>query len=189
MIYLLDCSLRTNSHSKMVLDIIKRHTSADVELVVIPQNPTFGEIGKIVLSLFPRVLPSDIVLCPWGVDANASIDEIFNDLAELCWVVVAAGNYNTDIANCSPARAEGVITVACLNKSGVKAALSNYSSDKELVWLAGTNYDVGWKNSSGTSVSAAVYAAFLAESIKEQNPELLDTLIKSYQAEMFKSLQ
>ena len=79
--------------------------------------------------------------------------------------------------------------MACLNKSGVKAALSNWSNGKELVWIPGTNYNVGWKNSSGTSVSAAVYASFLAESLKKNEPQDLDLLIKKYELRVFSEIQ
>jgi hypothetical protein len=137
----------------------------------------------------PKVIPKDIVLCLWAVDGNNLLDEHFNDLAELCWVVVAAGNYNKNINEYTPARVSGVITVACLNKSGVKASLSNWSEDKELIWVPGTNYNVGWKNSSGTSVSAAVYAAFLAESIDKTDSKILDQLMSEYKLKVLAELQ
>lgn len=181
MIYLVDNFDDEFSHGKFVTEIICRHSDAKIIPILLSKDPTFKEIIDLILSIFPIVLPDDIVLCPWAVDANQMIDEIFEKLSDLCWVVVAAGNYNQDIKFWSPARAENVLTVACLNKSGIKAALSNWSSGKELVWVAGTNYNVGWKNSSGTSVSAAVYAALLAESFKEKENDLLDCLLQQYQ--------
>jgi hypothetical protein len=180
MIYLLDEKLTDHSHSKYILNIIKNHTDIDVELIEVSQQPTVGEIDNIVQDLHKKVLPTDIVLCCWVVEANEIIDDIFDDLSNQCWVVVAAGNFNNDITFWSPARAKRVITVACLNKSGIKAMLSNYGESKELVWVPGTNYNVGWKNSSGTSVSAAVYAAFLAEAIKEKDFDLLTELLNKY---------
>jgi len=162
MIYLLDEKLTDHSHSKYILNIIKNHTDIDVELIEVSQQPTVGEIDNIVQDLHKKVLPTDIVLCCWVVEANEIIDDIFDDLSNQCWVVVAAGNFNNDITFWSPARAKRVITVACLNKSGIK------------------NYNVGWKNSSGTSVSAAVYAAFLAEAIKEKNLDVLTDSLKKY---------
>lgn len=188
MIYLIDQELTETSHSKFIIDILKAHTDVEIKLVVIPENPTYGQVNSSVYNLFNLVLPSDIVLCSWAVDANYTVDDLFNELAELCWVVVAAGNYNRNINDFSPARAENVITVACLNKSGIKATLSNWSEDKELIWVPGTNYDVGWKNSSGTSVSAAIYAAFLAESIKNKNPKLLDELLEQHKLKVFEQL-
>ena len=185
MIYLLDQALTNTSHSRLIMDIIRKNTDVEIKLIEMPVNPTFGQVNKVVYSLFGVVKPSDIVLCPWAVDGNAVVDELFNDLSEQCWVVVAAGNFNKDIKDYSPARAEGVITVACFNKAGVKAALSNWSADKELIWIPGTNYDVGWKNSSGTSISAALYAAFLAEAIKTGDGKILDKLIEEYSRQKF----
>lgn len=180
MIYLLDEKLTDRSHSKYILDIIKNHTDISVELLEVSPKPTVNEIENIVQDLYKKISPTDIVLCCWVVDANNIIDDIFDDLSEHCWVVVAAGNFNDSIQNWSPARAKRVTTVACLNKSGIKAVLSNYGESKELVWVPGTNYNVGWKNSSGTSVSAAVYAAFLAEAIKEKNLDVLTDLLNKY---------
>ena len=63
-----------------------------------------------------------------------------------------------------------------------------FRSNKELVWLAGTNYNVGWKNSSGTSISAAVYSAFLAESIKNKDPDLLEDLVNKYTKQVWEEI-
>lgn len=188
MIYLLDTVLKQGSHSAYIIDIIKEHTDVEIKLIEIPENPTYGQLYKIINGLMPKVIPSDIVLCPWAVDGDQLLDTYFNELSELCWVVAAAGNYNKNINEYTPARAESVITVACLNKSGVKAALSNWSNDKELVWVPGTNYDVGWKNSSGTSVSAAIYTAFLAESIVNNNSNLLEELLEQHTVKVLAEL-
>lgn len=187
MIYLLDEELTTNSHSKYIIDIINQYTNVDIQVITINDNPTYNDIVSIVKKLFLTVKPIDIVYCPWVVDANFILDDLFNDLSDLCWVVVAAGNFNKDICEYSPARAEKVITVACLNKSGVKASLSNYSKDKELIWVPGTNYNVGWKNSSGTSISGAVYTAFLAESLTSNIS--LKTMLEEYSKKVFSEIQ
>lgn len=188
MIYLLDTKLTEDSHSKYIIDILCRHTVVPIEHIEIPEDPTFGELYKIVIKLFYTVNSNDIILCPWAVSADDQLDELFNDLANYCWVVASAGNFNEDIKKYSPARAKNVITVACLNKSGLKAALSNWSDNKELVWIAGTNYNVGWKNSSGTSISAAVYSAFLAESIKNKDPDLLEDLVNKYTKQVWEEI-
>jgi hypothetical protein len=70
-----------------------------------------------------------------------------------------------------------------------KLNLDNWSEDKELIWVPGTNYNVGWKNSSGTSVSAAVYAAFLAESIDKTDSKILDQLMSEYKLKVLAELQ
>lgn len=184
MIYLIDEEWSETSHSKFVVDIIKNHSDVEIKILPIPQKPKFSDILSITNHLSEIVRMNDVVLCTWAVDKDERIDDLFNKLAEQCWVVVAAGNFNKNISEYSPASAEYVTTVACLNKAGIKAALSNYSDTKQLVWLAGTNYNVGWKNSSGTSVSAAVYAAFLSEALKHRDLKILDNLIKSYTENM-----
>lgn len=180
--------LTDTSHSKYMCDIIKNHTSVDINIVPVHYNSTYGDIAKTIYSLFGKVIPNDIVLCPWAVPANIGLDDLFTELSDLCYVVAAAGNFKEPIENYTPARSEGVITVGTLNKSGLVAALSNYSNSKEVIWIPGTNYDVGWMNSSGTSVSAAVYTAFLAEAVKHDDMSLLANLIEEHKETVFKEL-
>lgn len=188
MIYLLDSPLTDTSHSKYILDIIRQHT--DVEVIIVPVTPdmTIGKLYETVYRLFSIVIPNDIVLCPWAVKSNSDLDALFYELSQACRVVAAAGNFKEPIENYTPAGSEGVITVGTLNKEGLVAALSNYSNKKEVKWVPGTNYNVGWKNSSGTSVSAALYAAFLAESIKYNSPKLLQELIENQKKLVFDEL-
>lgn len=188
MIYLLDSHLSKTSHSQYIIDIIKEHTDTSIELITISNNITYGEIANIVISLFEKVIPNDIVLCPWAVPANKSLDELFTELSTLCYVVAAAGNFKKPVEDYTPAGSDGVITVGTLNKSGLIAALSNYSNNKEIIWLPGTNYTVGWKNSSGTSVSAALYAAFLAEGIKHKDMTLVEKMIEEQKTKVFNEL-
>jgi hypothetical protein len=164
-----------------MIDIIKNHNNTvKIELVEIDKNFTVNQLFDTIYDLMPKVLPTDIVLCAWAIKANDNIDDLFNELASYCNVVAAAGNFRKPIENYSPVRAEKVIAVGTLNKTGLVAALSNYSNSKKIVWIPGTNYDVGYKVSSGTSVSAAIYAAFLDISIKNNDKELLDKLIQDH---------
>ena len=185
MIYLMDEPLTETSHSRFILDIITQHTSIPITLIETPQKPLLNELYQIVEDLSSKVTPSDVVLCAWLVPGDCRVDQLFEDLCDLCWVVAAAGNFNKPIEDYSPARAEKVITVGCLNKSLVKATLSNYSETKKIVWVPGTNYNVGWKNASGTSVSAALYTAFLAVAIDNQRYDLLETLIEKQKRLVF----
>ena len=172
----MDEPLTETSHSRFILDIITQHTSIPITLIETPQKPLLNELYQIVEDLSSKVTPSDVVLCAWLVPGDCRVDQLFEDLCDRCWVVAAAGNFNKPIEDFSPARADKVITVGCLNKSLVKATLSNFSENKKMEWVPGTNYDVGWKNASGTSVSAALYAAFLAEAISNRNHTLIETL-------------
>jgi hypothetical protein len=188
MIYLLDCPLDDTSHSRYIIDIIKEHSTVPIKLIPLNLPITIGQLCQTIYDLLPVVLPRDIVLCPWAVPANEQIDDLFTELSSLCYVVVAAGNFHAPIEDYSPARVPDVITVGTLNKSGLVAALSNYSNTKEVVWVPGTNYNVGWKNSSGTSVSAAVYTAFLSVSIQQDNMDMLQTLIENHKNKVFEEL-
>lgn len=188
MIYLLDSEYADDSHSRYVLDVIKEHTDVHVELIPLSKQITTGELAKTVYSLFQKVTADDIVLCTWAVPGNYGLDELFTELSMYCNVVAAAGNFSKPIDEYTPARADGVITVGTLNKKGLVAALSNYGDSKEIVWIPGTNYSVEWKNASGTSVSAALYAAFLAEAIKNNDPSLLNTLIDKQKKLVFDEL-
>ena len=176
MIYLVDESLSDVSHSRFMMDIIKQHTSQPIELLSV--GTTIGDIVFILEKLLHCVTPQDIILCPWAIAGNPRIDSYFEELADLCWVITAAGNTSESIDNWTPARVHNVITVGCLNKSGNKASLSNFSDTKQLEWVTGTNYSVGWKISSGTSISAALYAAFLSEAIVAKDITVVNTLIK-----------
>lgn len=189
MIYLVDSKFEKNSHCNYIMDIIREHTDVQIELVPINSEISIGKIASIIYELFPKVLPQDIVLCAWAIPKNAQLDELFTELSSLCYVVAAAGNFKKPVENYTPAGADGVITVGTLNKSGLVAALSNYGTSKEIIWLPGTNYNVGWKNSSGTSVSAALYTAFLAEAIKKQDLGLLSNMIEQYKQKVYLELE
>ena len=145
-------------------------------MVELPTDPTYFQIYDTVKHLFTMVTTSDVVVCAWTSSSNALIDSIFEQLSNHCWVVVAAGNNSGLIENYSPARVPTVITVGCLNKSGNKASLSNFSDTKQLEWVPGTNYSVDGEMHSGTSVSAALYSAFLAEAIIHHDHSVIEKL-------------
>jgi hypothetical protein len=188
MIYLIDSPLTEKSHSLYICDIIGNHTKENISVIPVTTSVSIGEIAKIIDYLIDVVIPNDIVLCPWSIPGNIYLDDLFTDLSNVCYVVAAAGNFKEPIENYTPARSEGVIAVGTLNKRGLFASLSNYSNAKEVIWVPGTNYNVGWMNSSGTSVSAAVYAAFLAESLRNDDITLLEKLIEEHKNKVFKEL-
>jgi hypothetical protein len=153
--------------------ILREHTAEAIRYVEISPK---DNIVAILRKLLEEVTMADVVLCPWAIPGNAIVDGMFSDLSERCWVVAAAGNSGEPVENWTPARADGVIAVGTLNKSGAKATLSNFSG--KVKWVTGTNYRFEGHQHSGTSISAALYAAFLAESIGAKDGSRLDTLIK-----------
>lgn len=188
MVHLLDYTITKDSHSAKMLYVLKENTIEVVKHIEIPTQPTINQLISIVNDLLYKVLPSDIVVCPWAIPFNQRVNEVFENLSKSCFVVTAAGNSNTEIETYSPASANGVIVVGCLNKSGNKATLSNYSNTKKLVWVTGTNYNINGTIESGSSVSAMLYAAYLAESLRTKNPNLVDQLIEQRKLESLKEV-
>lgn len=178
--------LSHDSHSMCMLEIISKHTTVPVRLLELPE--TIGGIAKTINSLFEQVCPIDIIVCPWAIPGNSKIDNLFTELAELCWVVAAAGNTGELIDGLTPARVKKVITVGSLNKSGKKATHSNFSNTKQLEWVTGTNYQTSVKLMSGTSVSSVIYASFLAESFQAKNTELVEILINKLKVDALAEL-
>ena len=187
MIYLLDTKLEKNSHSHFLCDIIRKYTDTKVMLVELDYTLKQEELFSVIEYITEIVTPVDIVLCPWIVPADDDLDKLFSTLSEHCHIVVAAGNYSEPIHKYSPARNPDVITVGTLNKQGLIAALSNFSykDDKQIKWVPGTNYITEDRCGSGTSISAALYASFLAEAIKKQDYSIVDSYIEEQKRIVF----
>lgn len=189
MIYLVDQPVTSNSHSKYLIDIIQDHTDVEIEVVEMKSPLLMNELYTLFTDLATRTRPIDIVLCAWCVPGDHMLDHIVSSMVEQgVTIVAAAGNFHQPLEMISPARSDGVLVVGTLNKQGMKAALSNYSEHKQLIWVPGTNYSVGWKTGSGTSVSAALYAAWLAEARLQRDPSLLDKLMREHGDKVFAEL-
>ncbi|NBP58885.1 hypothetical protein EBU71_20535, partial [bacterium] len=65
------------------------------------------------------------------------------------------------------------------DKSLLKASHSNYS-DIDMKWIVGTSYIIEDQVQNGTSVSAAIYSAFLANCIEKNDPSFLEQQINQY---------
>ncbi len=161
-----------------MIKILDQHTSVPFALVDIGSST--WDIADVTEYLMSTVQPKDIILCPWAIPGNLLVDGLFHMLSEICNVVVAAGNTSELIDSWSPTRADGVIVVGSLNKSGQQATHSNFSNTKKLEWVVGTNYHIGNETQSGTSVAATIYAAFLAESIEAADYSLVNKLNDEY---------
>jgi hypothetical protein len=179
MIYILD--IPGTQHSGDMQAVVEEFTAESVELVPVEQSMSVSSIIDLISLLAIRVTRSDVVLVPWRIIKNESVDQIFGQLSEKCSVVVAAGNSSDSADDFSPASSPSLIVVSSLNKSRQPAKFSSRSVRS--VWVPGTNIVIAGKVYNGTSVSAAIYSAFLANSIKdssksaeEQVNELIDSI-------------
>jgi len=165
MIFLLDDPLSETSHSKDMLGILAEHTTQPVQHIPLLPNLPMFDLVALVLSLAPKCLGTDVVLCPWSVPGNLALDNAFTELSKVCAVVAAAGHNGGYVNEVSPARAHGVTAVGLLNKRGEISASATRTKGKPIQWVVGTNYLLNGRFISGSSVSAAVYAACLAEAL------------------------
>lgn len=186
MIYLLDSTLKSGSHSYWMLRIIEQvEPSVKTCLFSIPEKPTVDDILNVIGKVSFTASEGDLVVCSWRVTKNKLIDDAFRKLSKKCRIIAAAGNTGDLIDNFSPAHLAEVTTVGCLNKSGGVAALSCKSTIKDLVWVPGTNYQIDGHTESGTSVSAVIYAAFLEASTSESD---LEAKIRNYKKQVHAEL-
>jgi len=153
----------------MIQYIVSTNTSVPYILVHMESGSTIKQLKNTIQHLIETVNSDDIVLCAWAMPYDDCINSMFEVLASHCFVVVAAGNTNEPIEKYTPTCAKNVIVVGALNKSGKKASLSGYSDTRPIEWVIGTNYNVNGKLESGTSISAALYASFLAEAVRERD--------------------
>jgi hypothetical protein len=189
MIYLLDGPRMNNSHSAISETILKQFTNEAITLIEVSVTTKIDALCVKLTELTNQVTTDDIVLCPWAIPKNVKLDLAFTALAEKCSVVAGAGNSSEPIENFTPSGTDGVITVGCLNKMGAMASLSNFSSTKRMEWVTGTNFNINGQMHSGTSISAAIYAAFLAEANAAKDLGKLQVLIEERKMQVKLELQ
>jgi hypothetical protein len=180
MIYIIDEEMSEDSHSNRLKKIILEHApDANITIIPVELEILVSSITDTLDNLSRVVQHTDIVLCAWCVYKNHAINNAFSNLSQLCWVVVAAGNSGKEIKHFSPASAPGVMVIGALNKSGGRASLSNYcDSSIDMNYVTGTNYHIDNFTMNGTSVSAALFAAFLSEAIRLKDGALLHQKIE-----------
>ena len=153
----------TVGHGTAMANIIKQYSpKSRIVIAKIDEQMRQCELVKMLISMKTRLRPNDILLITWVVDRNPEIDFLVSEIARTNAVVCAAGNFSSSIEGYSPAGADGVIAVSCINKSGNLAKMSNYGTD---VVMYGTSVTVdsiqGQMVLAGTSASASIYASLM----------------------------
>lgn len=178
MIYIIDDFVSDSSHGNLIEKIILTHSNSQIRKVNTETELKPSKLQNIIFTISCLVKIDDIVLIPWVTERHLGLDTIVESLANKCRVVVAAGNFSTNIENYSPTCAKNVIVVGCYNKSLKKATLSNYSENINMMWVVGTNYFINNIPHNGTSISSALYTAFLYNEIIGLQP--INDSIKEY---------
>lgn len=179
MILVLDNFTDTDSHGEIICKIIKNHTNVKIRKINLSNNISNIKLYDKLKRLGYIVKNKDVLLITWATNPDPTLDLLINNIANNCSVIVSAGNFNQNIKNFSPTRSSNVTVVGCLNKSLLKASHSNYS-DIDMKWIVGTSYIIEDQVQNGTSVSAAIYSAFLANCIEKNDPSFLEQQINQY---------
>ncbi len=136
-----------------------------------------GQVSHLVMGLewvtANRELPAVANISITASGPSSALDTaIQNAINAGVTVVVAAGNFNMDACNYSPARAPGAVTVGATTSTDAKASYSNFGPCVD-VWAPGTAItsaghldDNGIRGMSGTSMAsphvAGIAALYLA---------------------------
>ena len=163
MIYILD--IPNSEHCEYLTGAIGMFSETKVTVVTMGYSMTIHDLVDTFSTLAEKVYPGDIVLVPWHIPRDESVNFSILRLTERCFVVAAAGNTAESVEFFTPTSVPSVITVGALNKSGNPAGFSSRSAFRDIKWAPGTNIMVNGQLRSGTSVAAAIYAAVLANAI------------------------
>lgn len=180
MIYLLDEFTNENSHGYVMTKVIEHYTDVELKQINVPNVIDSSDLYEVFENLLSIVNKVDVIAIPWAKEIDILLDDYCNRLCDICHVVVSAGNSSVDIKDYSPTRAKKVIVVGAYNKKLLVASHSNYSKTKELIYVIGTNIYIDGVKYHGTSTSCVTYAAFLANSLRSDNPQNLQNQIESY---------
>lgn len=186
MIHILD--VPGSDHCLYLTRLISMYTNHSVTVVPVGPVMELSIIDKVFTDLLANVSKTDIVFIPWHIGRNEQINYTITELTKRCFVVAAAGNNSGLIEEYTPTSVPAVFVVGALNKSGVPAQFSSRSAFRDIKWAPGTNVMIDGEPRSGTSVSAAIYAAFLANAIEAEDLSLVDSEISRIKGVFYSEL-
>lgn len=187
MIYHLDTVLDgndTTGHATAMLSAMRQYYNGEIKLYSILNKNNSIDVNVILDSLeliSECATKNDVVSFNFLLTYNVnSLTKKLNEITKTSNVVAAAGNNSNSINKFCPVNSlDAKCIVGCLNKKGETAQLSNYGNVG--VWVTGTSQKFKINNKmqrmSGTSISAAYYAGYLASKLEGTEQLLSDIKI------------
>ena len=162
-----------HGHGTIMANIILRHTSDCVHVMPVKVADENGRTSSLKLYMGIRYAlenGADIINISMGTSQGAGSEVVAEAIRQArqegVFVVVSAGNAGQDTASFSPANVEEAIAVAAVNADGSHMSYSNYGDGVDYcsygkLKVPGLNGEI--TEYSGTSVSAAIVSAVIAE--------------------------
>jgi hypothetical protein len=174
------------NHCKIVEYMMRKvNPNIDLEIITIDKNIiTLHDITEVISNL--KVDPGTIISTNFTIsrsDLSKELEEAIAVLAQNCFFICAGGNSNRfELDEILPASVPGSIVVGALNKSGGICGFNSVENRRKFnVYVTGTNQEYIEGNNisriTGTSISAAYYAAYL--STETPNLEGIQLLVNS----------
>lgn len=177
-----------NGHGTAMTDIIMDATKDSISFLPVRITDDNGRSSSLKLYLGMEAAlanGADILNVSMSAYKPADGSMIADEIAKLkergVFVVTAAGNYSGDTADYVPANIEAAITVAAINTNDEADGYSNHGSTVDYSAYGSVTATVlGGKEEtvSGTSVSAAIVSAIIADKLSKDSDAGYDTVME-----------
>jgi hypothetical protein len=183
-IWLLD-SGDWSSHGKAVEDIVRAVSpKVQIKRIKFPKHLSVSNIIDSLLFVNSCAKKGDIILITWTIPRNDQIDSIIKSLSKKYRIICSAGNSKQHVENFTPANLDNTVEVIhCLKKSGENASFTNFGAST--IGMYGTNITVNGLKRSGTTISAAIYAALVS---RNSNPKFVERVKSMMQKRFYKEM-
>lgn len=176
----------TNGHGTSVASIIAENSEAKLLPIKIADEKGYGTVYGLYQAILTAI-DNNVDIINISLTATADSQLLVNAIEKAdkagIKIVVAAGNNSANVENYAPANMSEVITIAALNQGYTVAEYSNYGSEIDYA-VVGTEIEVeglnGKETKSGTSLSAALATAIIANIISEDADANIDEQLNNY---------
>lgn len=183
----------SNGHGTSVADIVLTATGEDICVFPVKVADENGRSSSLRLylgmeeALYYGASVVNISMSAYRpADGSLVAEEITRLKEQGIFVVTAAGNYGSDTADYVPANVSDAVVVSAINEKDEADAYSNHGSTVDYCAYGSVNAKIldGKEESiSGTSVSAAIVSAVIAEECLKDMGEGYDAVIESLNAQ------